>query len=115
MFVSARVEQARQASDEARLELWNEVARRLMRAGLRDETAEDREWPGSLWGFMQWIEYCRHRALEAERKAAIAPSMWRADAVELARQWRDLALHADLLRQALDTTSAGKRPAIARQ
>jgi hypothetical protein len=114
-FVSAQVEQARQASDEARLELWNEVARRLVHTGLRDEAAEDREWPASLWGFMQWIEYCRHRALEAERKSATAPNIWRADIVELARQWRDLALHADLLRQALDTASARKRSAAARR
>jgi hypothetical protein len=46
---------------------------------------------------MQRIEYCRHRASQLERKAAAAPDAYRQDMIELAIQWRDLALHADLL------------------
>ena len=45
---------------------------------------------------MQRVEYYRHRANEAERKAVAAPEVCRQDMLELAMQWRDLALHADL-------------------
>jgi hypothetical protein len=87
--VSARVEVARQASDAADVTHWNEVAQTLLALGGRG--ASD-----ALWGFMQRIEYYRHRAAEVERKAAAAPEAYRQDMLELAVQWRDLALHADL-------------------
>lgn len=94
--VSARVEAARQASDAADLRLWNDVARTLLALDRRVR-GEAADYVGeSLWGFMQRIEYYRHRAAEAERKAAAAPEAYRQDMLELAGQWRDLALHADL-------------------
>ena len=98
--VSGRVEAARQASDVADVRLWNEVAQALMTlvqpAGGDDGGAAPATASASLWGFMQRIEYYRHRAAEVERKAAAAPEAYRQDMLELAGQWRDLALHADL-------------------
>jgi hypothetical protein len=95
-IVSARVEAARQASDAADVRLWNDVARTLLALDrrVRGEAAGCRG--PSLWAFMQRIEYYRHRAAEVERKAAAAPEAYRQDMLELAGQWRDLALHADL-------------------
>jgi hypothetical protein len=94
-FVSARVEEARQACDERGVRRWNDVAGELVKPGL---CANENGRPVSspLWGLMQRIEYYRHRAAEVERKAAAAPEAYRKDLLDLATQWRDLALHADL-------------------
>ncbi len=94
--VAARVEAARQACDAADVRFWIEVAQALLT--LVESTGGDggRDATAALWGFMQRIEYCRHRAAEFERKAAAAPEAYRKDMLELAGQWRDLALHADL-------------------
>jgi hypothetical protein len=94
--VSARVEAARQASDAADVGLWHDVAETLVTLAPPDGGENGRAAAGSLWGFMQRIEYCRHRAEEFERKAAAAPEAYRQDMLELAGQWRDLALHTDL-------------------
>lgn len=91
-FVSIRVEEARQSCDQRGVQHWNDVASELLALG----EGADRGAAGSLWGAMQRIEYYRHRATEAERKAATAPEAYRRDMLELAGQWRDLALHADL-------------------
>jgi hypothetical protein len=99
--VSARVEAARQACEVADVGLWNDVARMLLALDRRVRS-EAAGCPGrspdgqSIWAFMQRIEYYRHRAAEVERKAAAAPEAYRQDMLELAGQWRDLALHADL-------------------
>jgi hypothetical protein len=94
--VSARVEAARQACDAADVRLWHDVAETLVTL-VRPEAGENgRAAAGSLWGFMQRIEYYRHRAAEVERRAAAAPEAYREDMLELAGHWRDLALHADL-------------------
>jgi len=93
-FTSARVEEARQVCDERSVRLWKDVAAELVKLGrgVREQSAGS----NSLWGLMQRIEYYRHRASEVERKAADAPEPYRQDMLELAGQWRDLALHADL-------------------
>jgi hypothetical protein len=94
--VSGRVEAARQASEAENVRLWNDVARLLLALD-RQVRGEAAACAGSsLWAFMQRIEYYRHRAAEVERKAAAAPEAYRQDMLELAGQWRDLALHADL-------------------
>jgi hypothetical protein len=46
---------------------------------------------------MQRIEFYRHRAYELERKAATGMEELRDERIELASQWRDLALQAQLL------------------
>ncbi|HSZ51762.1 MAG TPA: hypothetical protein VK801_09350 [Caulobacteraceae bacterium] len=94
-FVSARVEEARQTCDERGLRLWNDVAGELVKP---DQCANEngRAVSSPLWGLMQRIEYYRHRAAEVERKAAAAPEAYRKDLLDLATQWRDLALHVDL-------------------
>jgi hypothetical protein len=46
---------------------------------------------------MRRIEYCRHRAMEAEQKAKLAPEALREGLIDLAAQWRDMALDAHLL------------------
>ena len=97
--VSVRVEAARQASDTADVRLWNDVAQALLtlvRPAGGDDGRASAPASASLWAFMQRIEYYRHRAAEVERKAAAAPEAYRQDMLELAGQWRDLALHADL-------------------
>ena len=95
-FVSARVEEARHACDERRVRLWKDVARELVQAARSRQGENGRGVSGSFWGLMQRIEYYRHRADEVERKAAAAPEAYRDDMLDLAVQWRDLALHADL-------------------
>lgn len=91
-FVSTRVEEARQACDQRELRRWNDVASELLALDRR----EGGDRPSAFWGLMQRIEYYRHRATEVERKAAATPEPYRHDLLELAGQWRDLALHADL-------------------
>lgn len=94
--VSERVEAARQACDGADVRLWIDVARKLLTHASPAGGDAGRDASEALWGFMQRIEYCRHRAAEFERKAAAAPEAYRQDMLELAGQWRDLALHTDL-------------------
>jgi hypothetical protein len=94
--VSARVEAARQACDAADMRLWHEVAEALATLVCPEDGERGRCASEALWGFMQRIEYCRHRAEEFERKAAAAPEAYRQEMLELAGQWRDLALHTDL-------------------
>jgi hypothetical protein len=48
---------------------------------------------------MQKVEYYRHHASAAEGKAAAASGQLREDMNYVARSWRELALHADLLAQ----------------
>ncbi len=91
-FVSVRVEEARQSCDQRGVQHWNNVASELLALG----ECADGSGDGSIWGAMQRIEYYRHRATEFERKAVTAPEAYRRDMLELAGQWRDLALHADL-------------------
>jgi hypothetical protein len=91
-FVSARVEEARQASDPRGVRLWNDVASELLTL----DRCAGGATGNSVWRLMQRIEYYRHRATEVERKAATAPEAHRPDMLELAMAWRDLALHADL-------------------
>ncbi|HEX7199472.1 MAG TPA: hypothetical protein VF213_08340, partial [Dongiaceae bacterium] len=67
--------------------------------------------PGALWRLMQRIEYYRHRAAEVERKAAGAPEAYRGDMLDLAVQWRDLALHADLQARLSDEKAGGTKDA----
>jgi hypothetical protein len=100
-FVSIRVEEARQACDQRGVQLWNDVARELLTLGRRSSGGAT----GSVWGLMQRIEYYRHRATEVERKAATAPEAYRDDMLELAVQWRDLALHADVQARLSDAST----------
>lgn len=96
-FVSARVEEARRASDKVGVTLWNGVARRLAVVDQRDHAAAGGNGTASSWRLMQSVEYCRHRAMDAEKSAAVAPEALREGLIKLAVQWRDLALHAHLL------------------
>ena len=100
-FVSIRVEEARQSCDQRGVQHWNDVASELLTLGECDGGAAR-----SIWGAMQRIEYYRHRATEAERKATTAPEAYRRDMLELARQWRDLALHTDLQARLTDKTAS---------
>jgi hypothetical protein len=95
-FVGMRVEEARRESDRAAVRLWNEVARRLAGRDSRDALKAG-GGDGALWALMQRIEYCRHRGMAAERKAASGSEAFREEMADVAMQWRDLALHADLL------------------
>jgi hypothetical protein len=95
-FVSTRVEEARQASDQRRVRHWQDVANELLILGGGAQRGARRASGGSLWELMQRVEYYRHRATQAEQKAAMAPKAYRQDILELAGQWRDLALYADL-------------------
>lgn len=100
--VGLRAEAARQGGDGDDVALWNEVARRLM-AGA--EEVRDGGGP-ALWWLMQRVEYYRHQASEAERKAAKAPTQdLRDDLTDLAMRWRELALQADLLAKRAETAS----------
>ena len=98
-FVSARVEEARGASDQAGVRLWNDVAGKLAILVERVHVVENKECSSSSWRLMQRIEYCRHRAMEAEQSAATAPEALRESPIDLAVQWRGMALDAHLLAQ----------------
>jgi hypothetical protein len=96
-FVRALAEEARQGSSGEVVRLWNDVARELAALEQHDVGSQRTAPPlNSEWGLMQRIEYYRHRAAEAERKAADAPEASRNDMLELAEEWRDLALLADV-------------------
>jgi hypothetical protein len=95
-FASSRVEEARQASDQLGVRHWNDVAHELLALDRLPEQGGRRPQQRSFWRLMQRVEYYRHKATLAEQKAAAAPDSCRQDMLELARQWRDLALHADL-------------------
>ena len=96
-FVSARVEEARRESDQAGVRLWNAVAGKLAILAERVYAVANKDCSSSSWRLMRRIEYCRHRAMEAEQSAAIAPEAMRERLVDLAVQWRDMALDAHLL------------------
>jgi hypothetical protein len=91
--VGLRVEEARQGGNSDEIALWNEVAR-LLTAG------------PAFWWLMQRVEFYRHQASEAERKAAVATSyQLRQDLADVAMRWRELALQADLLAKRAETAS----------
>jgi hypothetical protein len=100
-FVSRRAEEMRQAADARGVRLWSDVASELLRLDRRPRKG-DRGGPNSLRRVMQRVEYYRHRAAEVERKAAAAPILYRRDMLDLALQWRDLALHTDLQARSSD-------------
>jgi hypothetical protein len=104
-FVGARVEEARNASDQAEVRLWNDVAGKLAILAERVYVVANNERSSWSWRLMQRIEYCRHRALEAEQRARLAPEALREALIDLAVQWRDMALDAHLLAR------FGKQPA----
>jgi hypothetical protein len=105
-FVGRRVEAARQRSDQAEVQFWNQIAHELARQLERDHGVRTLGSRSALWGFMQRIEYCRHRAMKAEREAASAKaSPRRRELTDLATQWRDLALHAELISQMAEQAS----------
>lgn len=95
-FAGVLAEEARLGSNLEHARLWDEVARELAALDRRGDGGERREPRGSVWGLMQRIEYYRHRAAEVERKATAAPEACRDDMLEVAEEWRDLALLADL-------------------
>jgi hypothetical protein len=97
--VGLRAEDARQAGDQEGVSFWNEVARRLVTHQSK-RRVEPQDLVGrSLWWLMQKVEYYRHHASAAEGKAAAASGQLREDMNYVARSWRELALHADLLAQ----------------
>ena len=108
-FVSARVEEARRESDQAGVRLWNAVAGKLAILVERVHIVANQECSSSSWRLMQRIEYCRHRAMEAEQSAAIAPEAMRERLVDLAVQWRDMALDAHLLLSQVSKTTEPPR------
>ena len=95
-FVGGLAEEARLTSTPDAARLWNDVASELSAIDQHDGAGERMAPPASVWGLMQRIEYYRHRAAEVERKATDAPATFRDAMLELAEEWRDLALLADL-------------------
>jgi len=99
-FVGRRVEAARQRSDHADVQFWNQIAHELAHRVERGQGVRTLDGKSDVWRFMQRIEYCRHRALKAEREAAAAKATTRRrELTDMATQWRDLALHAELIAQ----------------
>jgi hypothetical protein len=94
VFVSSRVEEARQACDQAQLQYWHDVAHDLL-THAEESQPDGQHLP--LWAWVQRIELYRHRAEELESKAAAGPKACRDERIELAAQWRHLALQAQLL------------------
>jgi len=100
-LTGARTEEARQAVDLAGLSYWQEVAWELSRLRPPLGDADHAQGVCRLWWFMQRIEYCRHRAMQAEQRAAGAASdVIAREMNDMAVQWRDLALQAELLARA---------------
>jgi hypothetical protein len=97
-LVSVWIEEARQASDPEGVRFWSGVAEMLMMAPEAPPDSAGEPTSRPLWWFMQRIEYYRHRAMEAEQKAAgPVTDAVRRDMIDLAIRWRELAVQADLL------------------
>jgi len=109
-----RAEGCRAAVDVDGVVHWLEVARRID-ALLAGETA-----PSAAWRMMQRIELYRHRATQAERRAALdaeelGAGELRQALIEIAAQWRDLALQAQLLAERAPATVLAEEPRRRRQ
>lgn len=96
-FVSLRVEEARQAGDTRGVDIWNEVAEMLANSRREAKVSALHDESSDLWKLMQRVEHCRHRAMQLERKAAGGLEALSQDTVDLAMQWRDLALQIQLM------------------
>ncbi len=94
VFVASRAEDARRTADQPRLQHWRDVAHSLLT--LAEESGPEGD-PGRLWAWIRRIEFYRHRAQDLERKAVSGTEALRDERIELAAQWRDLALQAQLL------------------
>lgn len=105
---AVRTEACRASVDSDGVGHWLEVARRI------EFILAEHAAPSASWRHMQRIELYRHRALEAERKAATGPQSLRIDLMEIARQWRELALQAQLLAE-VASSSALEEPRRRRQ
>lgn len=94
-IVGTFVEQARQSADEAGVAFWLDVALGLTVPP--EAAADDQGAAGSLWWFMQRVELYRHRAAQAAIKASKGGLPYQQEMADISRQWRALALQADLL------------------
>jgi hypothetical protein len=89
---AVRADDCRSNVDAVGVQLWLAVARQI-EAILAAEAAVS-----PAWRLMQRIEFYRHRALEAERKAGAAgAAVLRQELIDIAAQWRELGLQAQLL------------------
>jgi hypothetical protein len=118
-FVGALAEEARRGSELEAAHLWDDVAHQLAALDCHDGPERQTEPPlESVWSLMQRTEYYRHRAAEVERKAAAAAAPSRGAMLELAEEWRDLALLADLQarlnrqRAKLEADEPGRDPGV---
>jgi hypothetical protein len=101
---AVRADDCRSNVDAAGVQLWLAVARHI-KTILAAEAAVS---PG--WRLMQRIEFYRHRALEAERKAAAASTVaLRQELIDIAAQWRELGLQAQLLTETPPAAEAPRR------
>jgi hypothetical protein len=106
-LVSVWIEDARQARDPEGVRFWSGVAEMLMMAPETPPESAGERTSRPLWWFMQRIEYYRHRAMEAEQKAAgPVTDAVRRDMIDLAIRWRELAVQADLLARGPDPAHA---------
>jgi len=101
---AVRADDCRSNVDADGVELWLSVARRI-EAILAAEPAVS-----PAWRLMQRIEFYRHRALAAERKAGAssAPAL-RQELIDIAAQWRELGLQAQLLAESPPAAEAPRR------
>lgn len=90
-MAALRAEDCRGAVDPDGVRHWLAVARRI------DAILADEAPASSAWRLMQRIEFYRHRATQAERKADCGAEELRQDMIDIAMQWRDLAMQAQLL------------------
>jgi hypothetical protein len=99
---AGRAEGRRREGDLEGVRLWVRVAKRI-EAILAEQAGEvvappqPTAPPRSFWRLMQRIERYRHRALAAEQKAATASDAGREELLDIAAQWRDLALQTQLM------------------
>ncbi|MBV9995739.1 MAG: hypothetical protein JO127_11060 [Caulobacteraceae bacterium] len=97
------------------LRFWTDVARRLQAIGRDQEGSPggrevDPAASSRIWLCMQRVERYRHRALQAENLAARSPAQ-RAELLEVAAEWLDLAKQAERVARQAETVGEAHRHA----
>lgn len=111
---AARAEGRRRDGDLPGVRLWVRVAHCV--EAILAEQAEDAppppgrtESPRLFWRLMQRIELYRHRAAAAEQKAAAGSDAARQEMLDIAAQWRELALQVQLMAEGDSEPEAPQR------
>jgi hypothetical protein len=94
VHASGKAEACRRDGDGDGVRFWTAVVREMRRMAA---AAADARPAGALWRLMQRVEHFRHQARRCEEQAAASAGAARAELLEIARHWLELAAYAELL------------------